>query len=453
MNKSRKSSGNNSKDNANSFHSLKSKILSDIENDSSQSENFVSEPLDKEIQLVGNINDKINNNDISDNYDSDYDDDDSSNNYDDDFYYNNDDDDDDYNDDYFDHDDDSNSNINNDEYDDSHKNIDSYNDDFIDDNDSALDGELLSVYVGKNYDKLVSSSFNIFGFLFTMFYMLYRKMYGYSLIIFIILITEMFFVKSLVIILITYLVLAIIIGFTINKIYISFARRKVNKIKLKNTNLHYGQLRDVCSLNGGTSLRGVFSIILIGIICIFGILFAVGGPNFNLKENLNKIFNKDKDNDKDKSHENEEYRGFISYDSKIKIKDEFSISVPDSFIDESSTYSYYYKYYAENDIFGSCRLKFGSVLGYSDSNHLISKMIKYYSKTYKIDSSVSGNKSNINNIEWTWFFYKTSSSTRYFYSTVKDKKIYLFSYEIDDNTILDECENFKMNILNSIESK
>lgn len=281
-------------------------------------------------------------------------------------------------------------------------------------------------------------------------------MYSYSLIVLAIVIADFVFIKKPIVVFIVYIVLAILVGFTVNKFYIFSARRKIRKIKQKNINMHYQEIRDICSSNGGTSIRGVISITLIAVVCCLAILFVVGGPDSTLMENINKIFfnkDSDKDKDKDNKHIDEDYRGFISYDPDVVIKDEFSVLVPDVFVNESSSYNYYYKYYTDGDIFGSCRLKFGSVLGYSDSNQLISKMIDYYSTTYEIESPISGNKSTINNIDWTWFFYKSSNGIKYFYATMKDKKVYLFSYEIDDDSALSECEDYRETILNSIDDK
>lgn len=457
MSRSKKSSGSNSKNDTNSFQSLKSKILKDIEDDSSQSENFVSEPLDKEIQLVDDINNIINNKNRVDGTSSDntsYNSSSNNNNnnsYDDNYIYDDDYSDDDYDDDDYDNDYDNSS----DDYMDSYLSNNVTNDvvnDVTDDDVSASDQELLMAYVGKNYKKIVSMPFNVFGFLFTVLYVLYRKMYSYSLILLAILVAVFIFIKSPIIVLIIYLILAIFIGFTINKIYISSAKRRVNKIKQKNINMHYQEIRDICSLNGGTSIRGVISITLIVVVCSLAILFVIGGPNSSLRESIDKIFfNKDKN--KDDGHTNEDYRGFISYDLDVVIKDEFSIVVPEVFVNGSSSYNYYYKYYADGDVFGSCRIKLGSVLNYSDPNLLISKMIGYYGTIYEIDSPISGNKVTINNVDWTWFFYKSTNVVKYFYATIKNKKVYLFSYEIDSDSTSNECENYRENILKSIESK
>ena len=312
MSRSRKSSGSNSKNDTNSFQSLKSKILKDIEDDSSQSENFVSEPLDKEIQLVGDINNIINNKDRVNSTSSDNTGDNNkdrvsntssdtgynNNSYDEDSYSDDDYDDDDYDNDYDNSSDDYmdnylSDNVINDVTNDV-KNNDSTdgatNEDFIDDSVSASDQELLRAYVGNNYQKIISMPFNIFGFLFTALYVLYRKMYSYSLILLAILVAVFIFIKSPIIVFIIYLILAIFIGFTINRIYISSAKRKVNNIKQKNINMHYQEIKDICSLNGGTSIRGVISITLIVVVCSLAILFVVGGPNSSLKENINKIF-------------------------------------------------------------------------------------------------------------------------------------------------------------------
>lgn len=417
------------------FLNVKDIILNDNEEESTQSENFISNSLENDILMADNINDEINNkksndkikndsnsvgNDISQlRYLSDYD---GVAEEDDDYDY------DDLLDDILDR----------------SKENDNYSDVKEEDsNDSDL--KLLKAYIGKNYDNITTKRFNVFGFVFTLFYMLYRKMYFLSF-LFLICIFGIIFIKKLIIALVVYVLLSIGIGLFINKIYIDCANKKINKIKLKNSDLDFYELRNVCSLRGGTNFKNVvYSILIIIITCGLFFIFNDGSIN-SLKENivevLSNIVNK-KDNVDNK------YNGFISYDSSIKIESRFSISVPEEFVNESSNYSYDYKYYVEDDIFSRCRVKFASVLGYGDSNELINKMFDYYKDSYETDGFY---KINVNDLDWTWFSYKNSLGIRYFYATTLGKKVYLFSYEVDDGVSIN-YDDYRIQILESIKRK
>ena len=49
-----------------------------------------------------------------------------------------------------------------------------------------IDDELLKAFIGNNYEKITTKPFNFAGFFFTTFYMFYRKMFLYALIVFLI---------------------------------------------------------------------------------------------------------------------------------------------------------------------------------------------------------------------------------------------------------------------------
>ena len=79
----------------------------------------------------------------------------------------------------------------------------------------------LKKFIGKNYDKISTNWFNIFGFLFTNFYMYYRKMYLYGIFVFIIQIMLFIFLRDYYYI--TF-VINLLVGFLINKVYIIYAK-------------------------------------------------------------------------------------------------------------------------------------------------------------------------------------------------------------------------------------
>lgn len=416
---------------------IKDIILKEDDEGSNESENFISNSLDDDILLVDNINDEINNK-KSNNKIKTKKIDNTANNTSDLSYY----DDIDEEEDDYDYDDVLNDILGHGKQDYSSDNNEEEN---LDASDSLDDLKLLRAYIGKNYESIVNKRFNVFGFVFTFFYALYRKMYFLSF-LFLICILGLIFIKNLIVILIIYILLSIGMGLFFNKIYIYFVKRKINKIKLKNNDLSFYELKDICSLKGGTDFRNVFNSILV-IIVTCGSFFIFFNVSFNsLKDNiinlLSNIVNKNDD-------KNNKYKGFISYDNTINIKTKLSIDIPDIFVNESSNYNYDYKYYIEDDIFSKCRIKLASVLDYADSGELINQMIDYYEDNYEVDGYY---EININDLDWTWFSYNNSLGIRYFYATVIDKKIYLFSYEIDSDDSID-YDSYRIQILESIKRK
>lgn len=92
------------------------------------------------------------------------------------------------------------------------------------------DDELLQAFIGKNYEKITKRPFNFAAFFFTSFYLFYRKMFGYGILVFLlnVAITTAFnkFYFTLI--------LNIIVGFLVNKIYLSTAKKIVAVIKVSN---------------------------------------------------------------------------------------------------------------------------------------------------------------------------------------------------------------------------
>ena len=75
------------------------------------------------------------------------------------------------------------------------------------------DEELLKIFIGKNYEKITKRPFNFAGFFFTNFYLFYRKMFGFGIIIFLLnvaiaTIFDKFYLT---------LILNVIVGFLVNK--------------------------------------------------------------------------------------------------------------------------------------------------------------------------------------------------------------------------------------------
>ena len=153
--------------------------------------------------------------------------------------------------------------------------------DSISNNSISLDEELLQAYIGKNYEKITTRPFNFAGFFFTTFYMFYRKMFLYAIILFLI---NLFILNNYFVI----ILFNVVVGFSVNKVYLYYAKKNINKIKSQNVQKSTNELKIICSNKGGTSVSKIFLGILaeIGIAFIIGILIFTTGT-FNI---LGKIF-------------------------------------------------------------------------------------------------------------------------------------------------------------------
>ncbi len=126
--------------------------------------------------------------------------------------------------------------------------------------------ELLKAFIGANYDKITTKKFNFAGFFFSVFYMFYRKMFLYGLLLSIILI-----ISSIARAFVIYIVFSIVLGLFVNKIYLSYAKKKIAKIKCQNPQKNIDELKKICSEKGGTSI----GILILGVLTEFGIAFIL----------------------------------------------------------------------------------------------------------------------------------------------------------------------------------
>ncbi len=125
---------------------------------------------------------------------------------------------------------------------------------------ASLDEKLLNIYIGNNYEKIIKEKFSIPALFLQYFYVFYRKVYIPG-IIYTILITIT--PSSLVYI---WIIVGIFLGIFFNKLYISYAKNRINKIKEENKNLSENELLNLCKQKGGTS---ILSAILIPLAIVY----------------------------------------------------------------------------------------------------------------------------------------------------------------------------------------
>lgn len=144
-------------------------------------------------------------------------------------------------------------------------------------NNSYNDEDLLKSFIGNNYEKITRSPFNLVGFFFTSLYMFYRKMFLYGLLAFLINLVILCLANNY---LVTY-AFNVIVGLFINKIYLSYVKKKIATIKSKNNLKSVDELKNICSSKGGTSVPRIFlgiavEIVMAVVVLVFVKLLGIG---------------------------------------------------------------------------------------------------------------------------------------------------------------------------------
>ncbi len=352
----------------------------------------------------------------------------------------------------------------------------------VNNNESSKDKEeaLLQAFIGPNYDKLTTRKFNFAAAFFGYLYMCYRQMVLYGVISIFVLAALSMGISSIVSTLISNNDMALIVsyviwygisflayGFLTNKIYLYFVKRKIAQIKLNNLNKNHYEIAEMCKRKGGTSIGKLLLAILIPIIfmiifilisiLLLGSMFGAFVTGFkDLNNNIQSSINENV-NEADKSF------GY-TFDETININNEFVITIPSGFENNSKPYSYEYKYVSEDSVFDNCRISMGVPqikMGipevnkeFANAEDLMNEMQDYF----KESNSSAVQKMTINNLDWyhvsmddsTWGGH--SFGKLYYYATTKNNKIFLLKYDISENAP-SECENYRQQIISSIQSK
>ena len=295
------------------------------------------------------------------------------------------------------------------------------------------DEELLKSFIGKNYDKITTKKFSFSGFFFSFGYMFYRKMFLYGIVFALIETALVSFIADTTVASISVLIISILCGLIVNKLYIGFATSKIRKFKSINVNQE--QLNTLCAIKGGTSVGKVVLGILVEI--IFAIVIAVVAIIIGFKSSLTKIvsdfaakFNISiNGSETNNTNKDIKYSGEIEKDTSIIIKDKFSISLPSYFENNSLSYDYKYVYKTGNGDFDECSIEMYSPKKFTDAEKLIQEMAEYDSESIdKIE------KETINEIEWNKYYHKNGFGEKIYYGATIDEKVYLVELKIEEDS-------------------
>lgn len=136
---------------------------------------------------------------------------------------------------------------------------------------SINEEELLILFIGNNYEKITTRTFNFAGFFFTTAYMFYRKIFLYAILLFILNIIVLNVTNNFAV----NILFNIAVGFFVNKLYLYYAKKKIAKIKLKNPQKNIDELKGLCLIKGGTSVGQLFLGILAESVIAFVVLIVM----------------------------------------------------------------------------------------------------------------------------------------------------------------------------------
>lgn len=307
------------------------------------------------------------------------------------------------------------------------------------------DEKYIKAYIGKNYNKIEKRKFNISAFVFSVFYLLYRKRYMLSFFLIVLILGIFFLINkflslSQIEILLIYvgilLIIMLILGLTFNKTYFQRAINKVSDYKEKYKN--NDDILIACTKKGRTNLARVFLIFLLPLF-ILSILLIILVFKTTDKSDLNNFVDEVKESitsELENMFYNASSDSVINYGNVGEVYNNFNINVPSYF--EKQGASYVYDSGAlEND---ACIFKFNVVTDYSNPNDLINKL------------GGNAETSEINNV--TWYNITTNNNLMYYGITENDGKVYLTEFQIGSAVDNPEvCQNHYNEIMSSISYK
>lgn len=292
---------------------------------------------------------------------------------------------------------------------------------------------LLMGFVGYKYEKISQSKFNLFALIFGEFYLLYRRMVVIGLFILLLRVAIIFYVNPYL-----SLVINVILCFTFNKLYLSYAKTKIKNAERRYSNASYDQLRDIIVSSGQTKMSNpiltVFASIIIGLVCL--VIANINGFSFGPFKDINILVLLGK---------NPEFKGNLTYDNNVNINNYYEIVMPDEIKNSNSNQGSIIGGIKTdpNDNFSNCHYSFNVLKDFSDAENLAKQMKNYYK--LKDDPE----ELQINSITWYHISYENNGTVN-LYLTSRNKKVYMYEFREEKNANTISCEQYNTSILNSI---
>lgn len=287
--------------------------------------------------------------------------------------------------------------------------------------EKITDETLEKAFIGPNYDKIKQEKFSFPAFFFGFYYLLYRKMWLYTLAWITIIILASIFISEYMIVL--NVGMSILIGIFFNKFYIKHVSKKIDKIKANNQDKTQEELLKICKKKGGNSPLAIvivifaFIIILTALVTIFSI---------------------------------SKFSKFITNDTIYSRKDNYQIEELSYEVPSQYSLSNYstdtYKNYKKTNEDEYCRLSISShgTYSYKTEEEYLKKSV-YASVGDKVSDIQT---ITINNNDWKLITVEKEYKTSYTYVILYKDKIYEVEYEIQKDS--DTCSTDYKTFLNTL---
>lgn len=303
------------------------------------------------------------------------------------------------------------------------------------------DEDYIESYVGKYYKYIKSQTISIYSLLFGEYYLLYRKMYTEGIIIIVLNIIIACFnveIASLLTI-----IVRLFLAFKFKDIYLNKVEKKVNEIKIINSDKQSTELINIISKNGGTLDLGFLIFI-----AIFISLFTAAIYDVSIEENNESTSNNQTEEKETTTFNINNTNNIDSTDTNI-FKD-IIVELPSS--------------YKEKAIINKER-KILSVMVESNKNSMCTLTISEINDNYNnekeyLNDIISLEKDritydkmsnyNINNINWYRLKGKSNNYMREERSVIKNNtSLYQVLFRSESSTE-DTCQKYKSDIYNNI---
>lgn len=150
------------------------------------------------------------------------------------------------------------------------------------------DERYIESYIGQNYSLIKTTKFSIGTFFFGGYHLLYRKLYYYAFIYFLLTISASLLISDYATI--VHIIVRMFMSIKFNELYLAHAERKVEQIKQGNLDKTSTELLDECRKRGGVSLKSAILIPIITIVLLsIGLIYLVETNNTSF---LDKLFEK-----------------------------------------------------------------------------------------------------------------------------------------------------------------
>lgn len=268
---------------------------------------------------------------------------------------------------------------------------------------SNTEENLLKDYIGKNYEQLKQPRFSFPAFFLGGYYLIYRKMYLYGFLL-LLLNISILFLPELIFIL---FFVNIIVATNFNKLYYTFATKKVDNLKQKNENKDSTELLQLAKRKGGTNIG---TPIAIAFLIFFTVFISAFTYYFLEAWNEEEIIIQEKN-------------------SSPTIKD-ITYQVPANFEISDELTDIYKTYYSkDNSVYLSLETS-DETTAYTAEDFL--KM-----RAYINENSIASEIQIIpfNNINWHYIEVKDYYSTNHIYTTLYKNTLYKVEFDIRDYAV------------------